>query len=164
MMHETLAILTAAVTALSTLTAVWLTNRAVTRREQSSFERSIGRETREQLTSLFTRALIVLDRHARNVGMASESDLSDMLDVKARLELQANADVALQFENTARALDSWAIEVRQGSPRPGPGGTTIFSTGKGEEKHNEHAAELWPVFGEERTKLMAAMRSSLGSR
>jgi hypothetical protein len=163
-MHEALAILTAAVTALSTLTAVWLTNRAATRREQSSFERSIGRETREQLTSLFTRALIVLDRHSRNVGMASESDLADMLDVKARLELQANANVALQFESAAKALDGWAIEARQGSPRPGPGGITIFSAGMGENKHNERAGELWPLFAEERARLVAAMRSSLAGK
>lgn len=162
MTPETVAVIVAAVVAgLLTLAGVWLSDRAATRREDSAYRRTATRESAEQLTSLFARALIILDRHARNYGAASEGDLSDMLEVKVRLELQANTHVVAQFEKAARILDEWAAEARQGSPRPGPGGITIFSAGTGEKKHNERSAELWPLFAVERERLTIAMRSSL---
>ena len=42
-------------------------------------------------------------------------------------------DVRDQFERTARVLDEWATEARQGSPRPGAGGTVIVTAGFGDE-------------------------------
>jgi hypothetical protein len=157
------AIIASAVAGLLTLAGVWISAAAATRREKTVFSRTSARERVETLSGLFERALIVLERHAKNFGKASEADSAEITQTKARLTLRAPATIVDQFETAARVLDDWAAEARQGSPRPGPNGVTIITSGFSEKKHNERAEALWPQFEAARSELVERMRRVIES-
>ena len=161
MSPELVAIVAAAISGVLTLLGASLSVLTTSRRERITFIRAIGRDRVERLQATFEQALIVLDRHVRNFGQTSEADLAELLQTKARLSLRASSNVRDHFEKVARALDAWAVEARQGSPRPSAGGVVVFTAGFGEEKHNKREQELWPIFHEEREFLIAAMRTQL---
>jgi hypothetical protein len=161
MKPELVAIVAAGVAGTLTLLGVCLNVFTTNWRERTGFSRTIRRERFEALQSTFEQALLVLERHARNVGESSGGDVSEILQVKARLSLRASHAVRDKFEKAARVLDEWASEARQGSPRPGPAGVVIFTGGFGDEKHNMRAKELWLSFSEGREFLVAAMRTDL---
>jgi hypothetical protein len=161
MKPELVAIVAAAISGTLTLLGVGVTVLMTNRRERTAFSRTIRHQRIEALQTAFEQALIVLERHARNFGKSSDADLGEILQTKVRLSLRASHAVRDQFEKAARALDEWAMEARQGSPRPGPAGTVMFTSGFGEEKHNKRAEELWLAFSEEREFLIGAMRADL---
>lgn len=161
MKPELVAIVAAAISGTLTLLGVGMTVLMSNRRERTAFSRTVRRERIDALQAAFEQALIVLERHARNLGHSSDSDVSEILQAKTRLSLRSSHAVRDQFEKAARALDEWATEARQGSPRPGPIGMVIFTAGFGEEKHNKQAEELWLSYFEEREFLVAAMRTDL---
>ena len=152
-------IIAAAVGGALALISGWLVAIATTRRERAAFRRELQRGQVERLRAVFEDALVILERHERNIGQSSTSDVAEMLRLKARLLLGANAPIANQFEATAIALDKWAIEARQGQPKLGNG--TLLSAGTGQEKHHEAAVKLRPFFDSERAKLITAMRDEL---
>jgi hypothetical protein len=161
MASEYLTVATALVTGLGALSGVWLADRLGTRRERTSADRQLSREKREQLEDLFARTLSILERAANQYGTVGEEEARQIPDLHARLALRASQGIVDQFEKTVEALNSWAAEARQGSPRPGPGGTLIFTSGFGEKKHNELEEQLWPVFFAARAILLKLMREAL---
>jgi len=142
---------------------MWVADRLATRRERTSFHRQVSREKREQLEDLFARTLSMLDRAANDYGRIAEEEGRQLPELHARLALRASQRIVDQFEKTVDALNAWGAEARQGSPRPGPGGTLVFTAGFGEKRHNQEAEELWPPFFAARATLLELMREALGS-
>jgi len=159
MKPELVALVAAIVSGTLTLLGVWVSTLMANRRERIAFMRTLGRERVDTLRSTFEHGLVVLERHVRNVGMISSSDVADMQHAKARLALCDSPAVSQQFETTARALDEWAAAARQGTPWPGPNGVVAFVSGYREAEHNEYEGQLWLEFSEQRGWLLQIMRA-----
>jgi hypothetical protein len=159
---DAIALLSSALGGLLALGGVWLADRMARSREALAFERQLNQGKAASLEELFAGVLKLLDHGAKGFGLIRKEE-GDVTELHARLTLRASSAVVAQFEKVVDALNAWADEARQGSPRPGPGGTTVFTAGFGEDKHNQKAEQLWPSFLEERERLIKMMRQEVSS-